>query len=385
MIALAFGAIFNVAAYAATPLQPVKVIPGDTRAVDARYAAAVGTGGVEIWDLRTGELAASFEAPKAAGRESVSGQILDVSADGKWALFAVSRQLMGPEGFIATGKADLLVLSLSARKVVRSLAVVAPGDCDVKFGIKAACPSFSSAKFSPDGKSVIYWAQSGLAWSKTEKSRETPRGWTNLVHRRRSTLGLVDASGASSETRTFDGTWDDGSGQFRWVYAPADVDAGFLADGRGAVLFADAAGCRVEDVEGERISRLKGCTSARRPSFQAGLIWSKTGSFTVWNPATGAAKYRLPLVPNETTVAASDDLSAVVETLFTAPSETATVTVVDAKTGKAVLKREVAMPVSDAVLCGAGFLRAERRFTLCAVSRNADDGYKTYRALYDLN
>ncbi len=374
----------------AEPLKPLKILSGDSRAVNARFVTVGGRDSVGVWDMRQPKQLALIEFPDlktSNDKDYANLWPLDISADGRWLLMSLQKihwnGRPGPDS--TTGSAELLLLSVAEQRVVRTLARLPKETC-VPEGIQPWCPSFASARFSPDASKILYRTDDDYSWSKTDESQPSTFsiGWTDTRAREKEVLSVIDLSGRVSQRQAFSGVWDETQKPLQWVFTPPKSDAGFLADGRAALLLADDAGCQVKTLDGARVSLLDNCSGESQPRFLSGLVRSTADAYAAWDPVSGALKYKLPLTPNGSTIVPSDDLSAVVEISFTKPSATASVKVTDAASGRVIVKRDIEMPASDVDIAEAGFSRADGRLVLCGVDYRPADGYHTYRAVYQL-
>jgi hypothetical protein len=366
------------AAAAEPPLAPAKVITGETlNLIDSRYSANIGASSVGIWDLRALRQIAHVELPDILSvRTPDEGDYTnigldDVSADGKWGL-VVLQSIWTHANRNRIGSFELLLISIPDQRVVRVLAKGGRENCNDDYTITGQCPTITGARFSPDGTKILYWTLTKPGSEHLAGSRLAFGTWIGATHHHRMTMVLADLSGSVAQQRTFEGVNNTLETTSEWNYNPPKPAAGFLKDGRPALIQADGAGCVVKDMHDKQLSFLEDCAGNQNPEFDQvqGMAVARKGLFTVWDPLTGAVKGKVPATADPTRVAPSDDSSAVAELLYQPPSAAAAVRVTDAATGRVLLERPIELPpipvspASNPYFMRVAFDRTERRFVL---------------------
>jgi hypothetical protein len=388
----AAGLLLAAGAVAAEPLKPVKSMFGlRGGSNDGRWFVTGERGALGFWDLRLGRQVAAVEFPvepnvgDASKGQDMILQTYSLSPDGRLILAAAYRHFFDASSgeWKTWSSSKLYLLSTTDGKILATIAELRKMPCNSNYGIQGLCPRVYSASFSPDGKKILVESFVEADWSKTAATKPQMYegkivSWTDVVHKSRYELLVVDLTGKVIGRQSYSAVRDDSQKNAEWVYSPAQPQSGFLPDDRAALLYADAAGCRIKDFSGAQVSFLADCAPGRKPELSRGKAWSSTGGFTVWDPLTGAVLVQSPATPKEP-FAVSMDLTGWVESAYQEKASTASVKVVDAASGKTVLERTLSV-TPDWQPNYNQFVRGEDRL----MTNSYDDKYNPTYAIYAL-
>ena len=359
---------------------------------DSRYMMTKGESSVGLWDMSALKQIAHIELPDAVNLRTetegdyTTSSLEDVSADGKWALVGMQMKWTGEHRI---GAFELLLISVPDQRIARVLVKSSREKCNDEYSITGDCPALNGARFSPDGTKVLYWTQTNTYAEHLAGSKPSIFGhgeWEGVTHRHRMTLTIADQSGSVVQRMVYEGVRDDRQTDSRWVYTPPLPAAGFLKDGRPALIQADGAGCVVKDLHDKQISFLEDCSAELVPGFDKtlGMAVAYGGKYVVWDPLTGTVKYNQPQALDASRIVADATLSVRAEFLFQSPSSTATLRVTDAATGKVLSERLLELPFPDIKPASLAYDHAARRFVLRGWTQTPDGKSPFHLAIYKL-